>query len=97
MRAPIKLPQLSPEAIAELDQSYRSTRAIPPRLRARIVLLAAEQDMLVSKIAKIVRGDEETVHSWFIGYLAEGVAGLADAPRPGAEPKVTPEYRELLE
>lgn len=96
MRTPVKLPELSPEAIAELDQLYRTTRDVRLRLRAQIVLLAAEQGMLAPEIAKIVRSDEETVRSWLRRYLAEGVAGLADAPRPGARPKVTPEYREVL-
>ncbi len=96
MRPPIKLPELSPEAIAELDQLYRTTRDVRLRMRAQIVLLAAEQGLLAPEIAKIVRSDEETVRSWLRRYLAEGVAGLADAPRPGAVPKVTPEYRELL-
>jgi transposase len=96
MRPPIKLPELSPEAIAELDQLYRTTRDVRLRLRAQIVLLAAEQGLLAPEIAKIVRSDEETVRSWLKRYVAEGVAGLADAPRPGAMPKVTLEYRELL-
>lgn len=96
MRPPIKLSELSPEVIAELDQLYRTTRDVRLRMRAQIVLLAAEQGMLAPEIAKIVRSDEETVRSWLKRYLAEGVAGLADAPRPGAVPKVTPEYRELL-
>ena len=96
MRPPVKLPELSPEAIAELDQLYRTTRDVRLRMRAQIVLLAAEQGMLAPEIAKIVRRDEETVRSWLRRYLAEGVAGLADAPRPGAAPKVTAEYRERL-
>lgn len=96
MRPPVKLPELSPEAIAELDQLYRTTRDVRLRMRAQMVLLAAEQGMLAPEIARIVRSDEETVRSWLRRYLAEGVAGLADAPRPGAVPKVTPEYRELL-
>jgi transposase len=65
-------------------------------MRAQIILLAAEQGMLAPDIAKVVRSDEETVRSWLKRYLAEGVAGLANAPRSGAMPKVTPEYRELL-
>lgn len=96
MRPPITLPELSPEAIAELDQLYRTTHEVRLRMRAQIILLAAEQGMLAPDIAKVVRSDEETVRSWLKRYLAEGVAGLADAPRPGAVPKVTPEYRELL-
>lgn len=96
MRPPIRLPELSPEAIAELDQLYRTTRDVRLRMRAQIILLAAEQGMLAPDIAKVVRSDEETVRSWLKRYLAEGVAGLTDAPRPGAVAKVTPEYCELL-
>jgi transposase len=91
MRPPIRLPELSPEAIAELDQLYRTTRDVRLPMRAQMVLFAAEQGMLAPEIAKIVRSDEETVRSWLRRYLTEGVAGLADAPRLGVAPKVTPE------
>lgn len=96
MRPPLRLPELDPEAIAELDDVYRTTRDVRLRMRAQMVLLAAEQGMLVPEIARIVRSDQQTVRTWLRRYLAEGVAGLADAPRPGARPKVTPEYRERL-
>jgi transposase len=96
MRPPIRLPELSPEALTELDQLYRTTRDVRLRMRAQMVLLAVEQHMLVPEIAKIVRSDEQTVRAWLKRYLAEGVAGLADAPRSGVTPKVTPEYREQL-
>jgi transposase len=66
------------------------------RTRAQAILLAGEQNMLAPEIAKIVRKDEETVRTWLKRYRAEGIAGLADAPRPGAAPKVTPAYRALL-
>lgn len=96
MRPPIRLPELSPEAIAELDELYRTTRDVRLHRRAQMVLLAAEQHLLAPEIAKIVRSDEQTVRSWLKRYLSEGTAGLADAPRPGVQPKVTPEYREQL-
>jgi transposase len=96
MRPPMKLPELSPEALAELDQLYRTTKDVRLRMRTQMVLLAAEQHMLAPEIARIVRCDEQTVRTWLKRYLAEGVAGLADAPRPGVTPKVTPEYHSLL-
>jgi transposase len=93
-----KLPELSPEAISELDQLYRTTGDVRLRMRAQIVLLAAEQRMLAPEIARIVRSDEQTVRTWLKRCMAEGVTGLADAPRPGVRPKVTPAYRaQLLE
>jgi len=96
MRAPIRLPELSPEAIHELDELYRTTRDIRWRTRAQMILLAAEQHWVASEIAKIVRSDPDTVVSWLKRYLAEGINGLADAPRSGCPSKVTPEYREQL-
>ena len=96
MRAPIRLPELSPEAIHELDELYRTTRDIRLRTRAQMILLAAEQHLVASEIAKIVRSDPDTVVSWLKRYLAEGINGLADAPRSGCPSKVTPEYREQL-
>ena len=61
-----------------------------------MVLLAAKQGLVAAEIAPIVRRDEETVRRWFARYLAKRVEGLSDAPRPGAPPKATPEYRERL-
>ena len=98
MRAPIRLPEVSPEAIAELDQLYRTTDDVRLRMRSQMVLLAAEQYMLAPAIERIVRSDDETVCTWLKRYMAEGIAGLADAPRSGVRPKVTPAYRaQLLE
>jgi transposase len=61
-----------------------------------MILLAAERGMVAAEIAAIVRQDEETVRRWFARYLAEGIEGLSDAPRSGAPPKATSEYRERL-
>ena len=96
MRATIRLPELSPEAIHELDALYRTTHDVRLRTRAQMILLAAEQHWVASEIAKIVRSDPDTVVSWLKRYLAEGINGLADAPRSGCPSKVTPEYREQL-
>ena len=93
---PLRLPELSAEMIAELDQLYRTTRDVRVRTRAQMVLLAAEQNMVAAEIATIVRKDEQTVRRWLKRYLAEGVQGLYDAPRPGSPVKVTDAYRELL-
>jgi transposase len=96
MRAPIRLPELSPEAIAELDELYRTTRDVRLRSRVQMILLAAEQHFVASEIGKIVRTDADTVVLWLKRYLAEGIQGLADKPRPGGPAKVTAAYREQL-
>ncbi len=96
MRAPIRLPELTPEALDELDELYRTTRDVRLRTRAQMILLAAEQHLVASEIAAIVRSDADTVVLWLKRYLAEGVQGLADKPRPGGPAKVTAQYREQL-
>jgi len=96
MRPPIRLPDLSPEAIAELDELYRTTHDVRLRTRAHIILLAAEQHLTAPEIAKDMRCDEQTIRSWLKRYLAEGLKGLADMPRPGPPGKVAAEYREEL-
>jgi transposase len=93
---PIELPELSPEAIEELAQLYRTTRNMRLHTRAQMVLLAAEQHMVAADIAKIVRTDEQTVRRWLKRYQAEGIAGLSDAPHPGATPRVTDDYKAQL-
>ncbi len=62
-----------------------------------MVFLSAEQGRKAPEIAAIVRESEVSVQRWLKGYLAEGVEGLKDAPRPGRTAKVTDAYRtELL-
>jgi hypothetical protein len=80
MRPSIRLPDLSPEATAGLDELYRTTRDVRLSTRAHIILLAAEQHLTAPEIAKIMRCDEPTVRSWLKRYLAEGIQGLAICP-----------------
>ena len=93
---PIRLNRLTTAQLQELDQTYRTTRDARVRTRAQMVLLCAEQGRTVPEVATIVRQNEETVRRWLERYQAEGVNGLTDAPRSGAPPKVTPNYRETL-
>jgi transposase len=55
-------------------------------VRARIVLLAAEGRSTRS-IAQEVGVMPNTVSTWRARYAGEGLAGLADKPRPGPKPK----------
>jgi transposase len=92
---PIRIPPLHPRRLAALEEFYRTPKA-RLRTRAQMILLAAERGMSASEIAQIVRQSEETVRRWLKRYLAEGVEGLRDVPRPGAPRKVTQEYRRVL-
>lgn len=89
MRTPLRLPEPTPEALAELATLYRTTRNVRLRTRAQLVLLALEQHLSAPAIAQIVRIDEETVRRWLKRYQAEGVTGLADVPHGHAPAKVT--------
>ncbi|MDP9456083.1 MAG: helix-turn-helix domain-containing protein [Actinomycetota bacterium] len=93
---PIEIPTLAPEQLAALEQLYRTTRVVRLRTRAQMVLLAAERRLTAAAIAGIVRVSEETVRRWLKRYLAEGVEGLRDEPRPGTPVKVTKAYKEGL-
>jgi transposase len=93
---PIELPTLSSDELAALDELYHTTRDVRLRTRVQIVLLAAEQRFVAPQIAAIVRTAEQTVRRWLKRYLAEGVNGLADVPRPGGPPKITVAYQERL-
>ncbi len=93
---PVRVEGLSPARLAELDHAYRASPNARLRIRALMVLLSAERAMVAAEIGALVRQDEETVRRWLARYQAEGVEGLADAPRPGVPPKVTPTYRAAL-
>jgi transposase len=94
---PIRVPPLNDSQRDELDQLYRTTKDLRLRTRAQMVLLSAEQARNAPEIASIVRESEVTVQRWLKRYLAEGVEGLKDAPRPGRAATVTELYRtELL-
>ena len=61
---PIRVPDLAPEQLTELEELYRSTRSVRLRTGAQMVLLAAERGLTAREIAEIVRSSEETVRRW---------------------------------
>jgi hypothetical protein len=83
---PIRIDRLGAEQHAELDHAHRTAKHGRLRIRALIVLLAAERGMVAADIAAVVRMHEETVRRWLVRYQAEGLEGLTDAPRSGAPP-----------
>lgn len=97
MRA-LRLSELTPEAIRELDRVYRTTRDPRLRTRAHMILLAAEKGFTAAEIAEIVRSDAQTVRRWIKRYQEQGLKGLYDASRPGGPHKLSDEQMaELLE
>jgi len=92
----IQVPPLKAEPLAELEELYQKTDKPRYRTRAQMVLLSSEQGLKAEEIAQIVRESHITVLRWLKRYLAEGVEGLQDAPRPGRSVVVTVEYRKRL-
>jgi transposase len=98
MREPLEIAPLTAEEVEALDTLYRSTKDVRVRTRAHIILLAGEQRMMASQIARIVRCDDQTVRNWFKRWQAEGIEGLKDRPmpeRPGLT-KVAKAYKEQV-
>ena len=93
---PTYVPPLTKQQLAELDELYRTTKTPRLRTRAQMVLLSAEKGLKLGEIAEIVRESEATVLRWLKRYIAEGVEGLKDAPRPGHSGTVTDAHRERL-
>ena len=92
----VQVPPLTEEQLAELEELYQKTTKPRYRTRAQIVLLSAEQGYKAEEIAQIVRESHMTVLRWLKRYLAEGIEGLKDAPRPGRSATVTETYRKRL-
>ena len=59
-------------------------------VRARIVLAAADE-MPNAAIARELSISEDTVRTWRDRFVAQGVAGLSDRPRPGRPPVYGPD------
>ncbi len=93
---PVQIPPLTEEQVAELDELYHTTDKPRLRTRAQMVLLSAEKELKAQEIAAIVRESHATVLRWLKRYIAEGVAGLVDAPIPGRSAVVSAAYRERL-
>ena len=80
---------LTPEDRAVLEARVRApTTEQRDVFRARIVLLAAEGHSTRS-IARTLGTMPRTVSGWRGRFARDGLAGLADQPRPGPAPKYT--------
>jgi transposase len=92
----LQVPPLTEAQLAELEELYQKTKTPRYRTRAQMVLLSAEQGLKAEEIAHIVRESHITVLRWLKRYIAEGIEGLRDAPRPGRTTTVTDNYRQRL-
>ena len=58
---PICVDEVTAEQLSELDELYQTTHDARVRIRALMVLLAAERQMVAAQIASLLRQHEETV------------------------------------
>jgi len=83
--------RLTPEDRAVLEARVRApTTEQRDAFRARIVLLA-DEGRSTRSIARALGTMPRTVSTWRGRFAREGLAGLADKPRPGPAPKYTSE------
>jgi transposase len=88
--------RLTPEDRLVLEARLRSpTTEQRDVLRARIVLLA-DEGRSTRSIAKNVQVMPRTVSLWRGRYAREGLAGLADKPRPGPAPRYDAESNRRI-
>lgn len=79
--------------IEKLSRSY--TASVRLVQRAKIIHLS-HQGYRVASIAQHLQVDEDVVRKWIKRFSEQGVAGLEDAPRPGAPSRYTPENKALV-
>ena len=83
---------LADEARTQLESLARA-HSTPQALafRCRLILRAAAPDQPPNcQIATEMRCDRHTVRLWRTRYLAQGLTGLQDAPRPGRPRRFSP-------
>lgn len=78
---PYRLPKLDKTKLRELEKLNQTTKDIRVRQRVDMVIFSAQETMVVSQIATIVRESESTVLRWLKRYVAYGTKGLADTSR----------------
>ena len=87
---------ITDEELAELrGWSRRPKTAQAMALRARIILLAAEE-WSNQEIADELGVHRGTVGRWRKRFVEDGLDGLVDTPRPGAPRKITDEDIERV-
>ena len=93
---PVPPVSLSPETRAELEAMTRS-RSLPASLvrRSWILLLAAE-GLSNTAVAERVGLSKASVGLWRHRFLAQGLMGLYDEPRPGGPRRISDEHIAAL-
>src|SRR5829696_6231849 len=86
---------LDPDAQAELERRYHTTRDAQTRTRYQMVLLNA-QGHTPPQIAQLVRCSADTVRRVLKRYLAGGADAVPHRPHPGQPPHCPPAWEAEL-
>jgi transposase len=86
---------LDPDALAELETRYRTTRDATTRTRYQIVLLNA-QGHTPPQIARLVRCSPDTVRRVLKRYLGGGADAVPHRSHPGQPPHYPPSWQAEL-
>ena len=94
--APLLLSDAERDSLEALARKRTASQSLV--LRARIVLACAEDGGVVPLTAVAARTgvSRESVRKWRVRFMTERLAGLADAPRPGAPRKITDDQVEVV-
>jgi transposase len=103
-RSGVPSPKLVPLLLSDAERKSlealvrKRTASQSLALRARIVLACAEESGVAPLTAVAARTgvSREMVRKWRVRFMAGGLGGLADVPRPGAPRKISDEQVEVL-
>ena len=70
-----------------LEGVYHDGKTHRQRQRAQAVLLSS-RGFALDQLADVLGADRDTVSGWLDGWQADGLSGLAEAPRPGRRRKI---------
>jgi transposase len=93
MRGPLRMRLLTEEEERVITKLARSrTASVRLAQRAKIIRLAS-QGQTIPQIMQQLGMTERIVRKWWKRFEQQGLAGLEDAPRPGAPSRYTPENK----
>jgi transposase len=93
MRTPLCVRPFTPEEQRVITKLARSQTASARLVERARILSLASQGQTVPQIAEAVGLNAKTVRKWFKRFEDQGLAGLEDAPRPGAPARYTTENK----
>lgn len=87
---------LTDEQVKQLTQAIRRDKR-PEVVRRATAVHLLHQGHRVADVARTLSASKPIIYAWHQRFLAEGVEGLADKPKPRSRRKVTDEYIQALE